>query len=269
MDITDIKVVTSENEEFNRILNSIKPTSLDLRDSSCKQLNISSLAVSTITVVSDISASIDLTKVYTALSEDNNLTYQADRNAPPPQGKRMFYNCMKWEIMIKDGKDVMKVSSKVFPNGKFQFAGFKTMKAITLVPRIMLKMIREAGGLSNDNIMNKPRVIQINSGFYILKDSREWLIIQTIMAQLLMSQQGISNGGRILNVTFKPEKYPGINVKFQSVVPDKKITLLIFATGSVLINGGCMIQDYKDAYDMLTNFVIVNKDIILVKNLMS
>ena len=263
MDISSHKVVNEEIERFNTILGSISPT-----HEPCEQLNITALAVSTITVVSDISATIDLTRVYTALCGENNLTYQADRSAPPPQGKRMFYNCMKWEVQVKDGKYTMKVSAKVFPNGKFQFAGFKTMKAITLIPRIMIKMIREVGGLSTDSLMNKPRVIQVNSGFYILKNSREWLIIQPVMAQMLVSIHGIAVGGRVLSVTFKPEKYPGINVKFQSCIPDKKITLLIFATGSVLINGGCLMEDYKDAYDMLCEFVRTNKDTVLIQNLL-
>jgi len=281
MDITKIHVANEDSENFTLVLDSIEfkkhPTYVKC-DENDKLFVFSRLSITTITVMSNISSNIDLSKAYNSLKEENTLVYQPDRTLPAPQGKRMFYNCMKWEKHIKDGNITMKVSSKVFPNGKFQYAGFKTMNAINLIPRLMTQKLRDSDALSSSSaIIATPKIVQINSTFYILKEKDtdktkkvkgKWNILQRRLNQIIIDKEHISVGGRVTTSTFKPEKYPGINVKFKSNFSEKNITILIFATGSVLINGGSHLEDYRDAYNTVCRLVMEHKDSIITENLL-
>lgn len=263
MDITNINFVSQEAINFETILSSIRKEPTD-----DPQFLFSQLYITTITVISNIESQIDLSVAYLNLKDKYDLTYQPDRSAPPPQGKRMFYNCMKWEKILRDGDTTMKVSSKIFPNGKFQYAGFKNFKALTIVPRIMMQELRNTQKNMTGVIMSTPQIVQINSTFYILREKgKYWKILQSKLHNLLLKTQHTSVGGRVLNSTFKPEKYPGINVKFKCANSDKQITILIFSTGSALINGGNNLEDYRDAYNMVCNLVLEHRTVLLVKNL--
>ena len=263
MDISALTFISPASKDFDDVLESI-----DKSNTVCEDVHFrfSRLYITTITVLSDISSAIDLSAAYRALQSKYDLVYQPDRTAPPPEGKRMFYNCMKWEKQVRDGDVAMKVSSKIFPNGKFQFTGFKTIKAINVVPRFMLKELRGTQDLGAAT-MNDIKIVQMNSTFYILKDKTKWNILQRKLHDILMTKEHISVGGRVVNSTFKPEKYPGINVKFKCQRSEKNITILIFSTGSALINGGYDIEDYKAAYDMVCRLVMEHRDTLITRSL--
>ena len=116
--------------------------------------------------------------------------------------------------------------------------------------------------------LTNPEIIQINSTFYILEDKKKWNILQAKLQEIILAKHHTSVGGRVTNSTFKPEKYPGINVKFKCKKSEKNITILIFSTGSTLINGGNDLEDYRDAYNMLCNVVYEHRDTVLTKSLL-
>ena len=189
----------------------------------------------------------------------------------------MFYNCMVWKIQCRDGKGdkgLMNVSVKCFPNGKFQYAGFNTMHAIQLVTRIVTSKIRKVDGAMTPNTqkIEDPRIIQINSTFYIIKDKSKHQIKQLALNRILSTEENESNGGKIISSSFMPEKYPGINAKFRcnsGNLKKNQITLLIFATGAVLINGHNDIEQYREAYYMLCSVIHKHRDTLLAPNLLS
>ena len=45
-----------------------------------------------------------------------------------------FYNSVTWRFVVKDGDVKMNLAVKIFPNGKLQFAGFRSIKACAIVP---------------------------------------------------------------------------------------------------------------------------------------
>ena len=281
-DITNCDIC--RNEEFEELLSSIHYTLLNPDHDDDDIIEITPLKIVSVVVCAELKDTvIDLGLLFGALKQlGENVFYQEHR--PPTKSKskknkgvsRMFYNCMVWKIQCRDGegdKALMNVSVKCFPNGKFQYAGFNTMHAIQLVTRIVTSKIRKVKGAMTPNTqkIEDPRVIQINSTFYILKDKNKYQIKQIVLNNILGTEESESKGGKIISSSFMPEKYPGINAKFRCVPNDSKknqITLLIFATGAVLINGHNDIEQYREAYYMLCNVIHRHRARLLAPNLL-
>ena len=270
-DISDCEMC--RDDEFEALLSSINYKLVDTNSENDK-LDITPIRIVSVVVCAELpNTTLDLEKISEFLkTEGEAVLYNKTR--PARQEKRkMFYNCMQWKIQVIDGVDAeMNVTIKCFPNGKFQYAGFNTMHAIQLVTRLVTNKIRHIEGAMTPatSKINEPKIIQINSTFYILKDKTKWQLKQLILNRLLLEEEHISKGGNVISSTFMPEKYPGINVKFQIPDnPDRKVTLLIFATGSVLINGYYDLNHYSKAYNMLCSLVIRHQDELITENLLS
>lgn len=260
------------DETFEQILASIHYSLLCPEHQDDDVIEISPLRIVSVVVCSKFieDTKLNLPVIYEELKKTEEVLFQEKRPEKKSKSK-MFYNCMKWTVQIKDGNTSrMNVSIKCFPNGKFQFAGFNTIHSIKLLPRIITNKIRQIeGGIQPQNSkLEEPKIIQINSTFYILKDKKKWQLKQLTLNKLLLEKEGVSVGGKILSSSFMPEKYPGINAKFK-VSEEKTLTMLIFATGSVLINGYNDITQYREAYYMLCNLIHTHRDSLIAPNLLN
>mgnify|MGYP001162279996 CR=1 FL=1 len=284
MDIT--KVDIGRDPEFEEMLKSIHYSMLDPDNQDDDVIEITPLRIVSVVVCTELKDTLlDLKKIFLHLDKttgengdgSEEVKYEPVRpskNAPKERGKKkMFYNCLLWKVQVRDGPGdhgLMNVSIKCFPNGKFQYAGFNTIHAINLVTRIVSSRLREIEGAMTPNVtkIERPSIIQINSCFYILK-SKKWLLKQITLNRLLLDKEHISVGGNVISSTFIPEKYPGINVKFRIGTSDKKLTLLIFATGSVLINGYNDLYYYREAYYMICKLVHQHRSELITENFLS
>ena len=278
-DITNCDIC--RDPEFEELLSSIHYTLLNPDHDDDDIIEISPLKIVSVVVCGVLKdTTLNLGLLFESLKDSNeNVFYQDKRPPKAPKGKndakkkgpsRMFYNCMVWKIQVRDGDSLMNVSVKCFPNGKFQYAGFNTMHAIQLITRIVTSRIRNVEGAMTPYFqkLEDPQIIQINSSFYIIKDKTKWQLKQIALNKILNEKENEANGGRIISSSFMPEKYPGINAKFRCD-NDTKITLLIFATGAVLINGNNDISQYREAYYMLCTVIHKNRQSLLAPNLLS
>lgn len=271
-DITDCDLC--RDPEFEAVLGSIHYSMLAPDHQDDDIIEITPLKIVSVVVCAELKNTVlDLYKLSEGLlAQGEYVLYQKNRG----EGKNMFYNCMVWKIQVRDGPDtLMNLSVKCFPNGKFQYAGFKTMHAIQLITRIITSKIRKIEGAMTPPVqkLESPRVIQINSGFYLLKDKKKYQIKQILLNKLLLEKEHVNVGGRIISSSFMPEKYPGINAKFKASTQEKttknQVTLLIFATGSVLINGHHDIIQYREAYYMLSKLLHTYRNDLITLNLLN
>tara|TARA_B100001996_G_scaffold79095_1_gene58288 strand:+ start:4157 stop:5011 length:855 start_codon:yes stop_codon:yes gene_type:complete len=284
MDIT--KVDIGRDPEFDELLKSIHFSMLCPDNQDDDIIEITPLRIVSVVVCTELkNTTLDLKRIFQHLDKttgengdsSEEIKYEPERpskKAPKVKGKKnMFYNCLLWKIQVRDGPGdhgLMNVSIKCFPNGKFQYAGFNTIHAINLVTRIVSSRLRQIEGAMTPNVtkIESPSIIQINSCFYILKN-KKWQLKQIILNQLLLEKEHVSVGGNVLSSTFMPEKYPGINVKFRIGSSGKKLTLLIFATGSVLINGYNDLYYYREAYYMICKLVHEHRSELIIENFLS
>lgn len=289
MDITNCNIC--HDREFEDVLKSIHYSTLNPEHQDDDEIEIAPLRIVSVVVCSEFKDTVlDLGLIYEVLKssgdvdeEDVNFQEQREPKRKPGDNskgkKNLFYNSLLWKIQVRDGEgdeSLMNVSLKCFPNGKFQYAGFNTIHAIKLVPRIVSSKIRNIEGSMDPPTtkIEEPRIVQINSAFYILKDKKSKQLKQIVLNDLLLKYEHTSVGGRVISSTFMPEKYPGINVKFRIAQPqtnkkEEKVTLLIFSTGSVLINGHHDIYQYREAYYMLCKLVHRHREILITDNLLN
>ena len=86
-------------------------------------------------------------------------------------------------------------------------------------------------------------------------DPDGWCLKQEDLKNILV-KQGYS-------ATFSAlSRYPGINLKFPSIIEkDKQISLLIFRSGSIIITGAKNIKDISESYIFITNLISNNSSL--------
>jgi len=307
MDITNLSINDFPNPEFwvqqqndfNSINSEGSPTG--------QKINCSKLNLNTITVVSPIilqptntgeepvvpifdlelicgyiteinPLAISLPNKRKAKEKDGNIFKKPDLASKKKTGKKTeFFNSVNWKFVVRDSSEgplFMNVAAKIFPNGKFQFAGFRTIKACAIIPYIVLNYIqnipnsiKNRGGKIAEILQS--RVEMINSSFYFFKPSLipEYLLNQKKLTDLIHEHHHISNGGHIRHAEPPSSDYPGMNIKYlsekwktiQENSPKKKpqgqISILLFNSGSTIITGGKHFLEYKEVYDWIRTTV--------------
>jgi len=220
-----------------------------------------SLVISTMTICFNFSQSINLQLLKQRLPESLTVNYVPGckkSKVPKKKGTDSFYNSFDIKIGIKDHKkDIYSnVSIFIFPNGKAKAAGVKTITTINTLLEEMVELVKyvpecveNPDTLSIENI----KIQMICSDFKIKpvkEDPDGWCINQKTLKNILTNNYNLS-------ATFSAlSRYPGINLKIESVIEkDKQISLLIFRSGSIIITGGKNARDLVNCYNIITNII--------------
>jgi TATA-box binding protein (TBP) (component of TFIID and TFIIIB) len=154
------------------------------------------------------------------------------------------------------------VSIFIFPNGKVKAAGIQTINTIKImidelietIRYINLPVVKDIETLDVENIKHQ----MICSDFKIKPVTPEpdgWCLKQEDLKNILV-KQGYS-------ATFSAlSRYPGINLKFPSIIDHgKKISLFIFRSGSIIITGAKYPEDIAESYVFITGLIAANNEI--------
>ena len=200
------------------------------------------------------------------------------------KGNDTFYNCIKIEFKNKDNN----ISTKLFPNGKIQIAGCRTIHMANVISNNIKEIVEKYGkeailspqsyGLENVRI----GMINTNCSFHknICRDSLKDYI----------NKNSVLKGGRWRKADFDPEIYPGVNAKhwgqetvekyfsiLEGTAPDYKngkkrrvptkvdgqTAVLVFRSGKVIITGSKTLEQLRDAYNDLVSIVAKYEEHIL------
>jgi len=66
------------------------------------------------------------------------------------------------------------------------------------------------------------------------------------------------------NVSFKPDKYSAVKIKFKPAQDMKQVTASIFATGKIIVTGAETLKEIVFAYNMINQYINMYKDKIKV-----
>ena len=206
----------------------------------------------------------DTRKISIGICKKDILSYRCKK-------KSAFYNCFVIIMRVLYGGVFREVHVKIFNTGKLEIPGIQKEDLLVAVLDLLVKTLR--GVLNDDTIIcrdEENETVLINSnfncGFYI---DREKLF------NLLRFKYKI-------NSCYDPCSYPGIQCEFYynteleintGIQPEsmssniKKISFMVFRTGSVLIVGKCeedvLIKIYGFVKDLLYNeFYTIATDII-------
>jgi len=66
----------------------------------------------------------------------------------------------------------------------------------------------------------------------------------------------------MFNVTYNPERYSAVIIKFKPAADMKQITASIFSTGKIIITGAQTLKEIVFAYNIINHMIFENKDSI-------
>ena len=140
----------------------------------------------------------------------------------------------------------------IFPNGQVKIAGCKTINTCPLVLDVLKAMLKKVDGVVEDpeNLdVEATKIVMICSDFEA-KPNREningWCLNQEKLKNILVNEYNLSATYSTLN------RYPGINLKYPSKIRiDKKVSLLIFRSGSIFITGAAEVCELVDSYKFI------------------
>jgi TATA-box binding protein (TBP) (component of TFIID and TFIIIB) len=232
-------------------------------------VNYTSISISTMTVCFNFNQFINLNLLKEKLPEKLKVTFNPDSKKSKVKKKKgtdSFYNSFDIKLTFVDiinGKPLFSnVSIFIFPNGRVKAAGVKTQNTINIMIEELIYLINYVPCTVEfpDNLLAENIKIQmICSDFKIkpIKDDPDgWCLKQEDLKNIIV-KKGYS-------ATFSSlSRYPGINVKYPSVVEkDKNVSLLIFRSGSIIITGAKNIKDISTSYTFITDIISKNSKVL-------
>jgi hypothetical protein len=229
-----------------------------------ENVHYTDLNISTMTVNLVFNQSIDVELLHEKLPKSIEVVYKPNSRksrVKKKKGTDAFYNSFDIKLSIFDNSIVSNISIYIFENGKVKIAGIKTINTINITIDEIIEILRFVPGvvkkpkkLSADNI----KIAMVCSDFKIkpIKDDPDgWCLKQEELKNLLVNDYSVS-------ATFSSlAKYPGINCKFPSSIEiGKRVSILIFRSGSIIITGGKHPRDILDSFNFITDVISTNSD---------
>ena len=206
--------------------------------------------ITTITMVSSFIQQIDIKKLRETFERIGS--YRLKREGSSTEGfewklkPTTFYN----QVTLTYHDTYSTKSVKVFPNGSIQVAGccdlFDCKRIITQLMYIFKMFLGLDIKVSSDAF----RVVMINSNF-----SLNYNINLMKVADWFEEYQDI------FKVSFEPDRYSAVKIKFKPAEDMKEITCSIFSTGKIIITGAETLKEIAFAYNIINQHINERPDI--------
>ena len=224
----------------NRIANTQKPSYVN---------------ITTITLLCNGVTNIDLQKIKSYYEKyDNNLKIKSTTGNKDNVIDTMinlntkFYNQLT--ITYKCSLYRNTKSIKIFPNGTIHITGGSTPLNCQ---RVLMHLSTILNHILNVSIkIDDFRIVMINSNFSI-----NYLVN-------LLEIESIFSDMSMFNVSFEPDKYSAVKIKFKPAEDMKQVTVSIFSTGKVIITGAETLKEIASSYRII-NEIISMHEVIRVK----
>ena len=200
------------------------------------------IKLTTITMVSSFSKPIDIERIREAF-ETSPITLH--KNTLKAEGitwklkPTTFYN----QITLSYEDCYSTKSIKIFPNGSIQVAGCSDLvnckHIITSLEHILKKFDPEVVPP-----VDSFRVVMINSNFSL-----------NYNINLMKTTDHFEKYSDVFKVSFEPDRYSAVKVKFKPAEDMKEITSSIFSTGKIIITGAETLKEIVFAYNIINHHI--------------
>lgn len=146
-----------------------------------------------------------------------------------------FYN----QVTVSYRDKYSNKSVKIFPNGSVQAAGCSNLVDCHRVIAMLAEVIRIVFNLDSKPKLDPPTIQMINTNFSLNSSVHLKKVIDKFSAN------------KNFFVTFDPEKYSAVKIKFQPGKDMKKVTCSIFSTGKVIVTGARTLKEIVAAYEII------------------
>jgi len=206
--------------------------------------------ITTITMVSSFIQQIDIKKLREIFERIGS--YKMRRQGSSTEGfewklkPTTFYN----QVTLTYHDTYSTKSVKVFPNGSIQVAGccdlFDCKRIITQLAYIFKIFLGMEIKISDDTF----RVVMINSNFSL-----------NYNINLMKVADWFEEYNDIFKVSFEPDRYSAVKIKFKPAHDMKEITCSIFSTGKIIITGAETLKEIAFAYNIINQHINENPGI--------
>ena len=203
------------------------------------------IKITTITMVSSFIQQIDIKKLRSIFEKLESFKFK--RSGTKGDGgfewklkPTTFYN----QVTLTYHDSYTTKSVKVFPNGSIQVAGccdlFDCKRIITQLTYIFKTFL----GMESQVPVDSFRVVMINSNFSL-----------NYNVNLMKVAQHFENHSDIFKVSFEPDRYSAVKIKFRPAQDMKEITTSIFSTGKIIITGAETLKEIAFGYNIINQHI--------------
>jgi TATA-box binding protein (TBP) (component of TFIID and TFIIIB) len=230
------------NNSFSYLL-----TINDFRNQLPEEFKPSWIKITTITMVSSFVQEIDIDRLRTTFERIGS--YKMRRQGSKMDGfewklkPTTFYN----QVTLTYHDTYSTKSVKVFPNGSIQVAGCCDLFDCKRIITQLIFIFKNFLGMTNTAPVESFRVVMINSNFSL-----------NYNINLMQVSDWFEMYNDIFKVSFEPDRYSAVKIKFKPAHDMKEITCSIFSTGKIIITGAETLKEIAFGYNIINQHINEN-----------
>jgi len=225
----------------------------EFREAFTEEHKPSWLKISTITMISTYDKAVDYAKLRDIFTKLGSITLNMKDSKSSGFEWKLKSSAKFMNQVTLWYKDAYSTKSiKVFSNGSLQVAGCSDILDCTRVINQLNYLLKELEVIDKPAPLSSYRIVMINTNFSLNYDVNVHKIIEHF------------SKSSIFNVTFEPDKYSAVKIKFKPAQDMKEVTVSIFGTGKVIITGAETLQEIALAYNIIVQNIHSYRDEIKV-----
>jgi len=205
--------------------------------------------ITTITMCSKFLKEIDLAKFKENFAKLGSITVRRKgsrfRGFKWEMKPTAFYN----QVTIGYEDAYSRKSVKLFPNGSIQVAGCSDLFDCRRILKQLSFILKLVLNLEEEIPVGDASIKMINTNFSLNSSVNLNKVIQKFSAQ---------SG---FKVTFDPDRYSAVKVKFTPKPGQKQVTASIFSTGKIIVTGAQTLDEIAGAYETINR--VVTSDVMV------
>jgi len=209
-----------------------------------EEIRPSWIKITTITMVSSFAQEIDIKKLRGIFEKLGS--FKLKRSGTLSGGfewklkPTTFYN----QVTLTYHDTYSTKSVKVFPNGSIQVAGCCDLFDCKRIITQLIYIFKTFLGMEMQIPIDSFRVVMINSNFSL-----------NYNINLIKVAQHFERYPDIFKVSFEPDRYSAVKIKFQPARDMKEITTSIFSTGKIIITGAETLKEIAFGYNIINQHI--------------
>ena len=221
----------------------------EFRNSYPVEFKPSWIKITTITMISTSLLTIDIHKLRDAFTKLGSVNLKMSGEDTEGFEWKLkpttFYN----QITLGYTDKYSTKSIKVFPNGSIQVAGCSDLFDCIRIINQLSYLFKEILDVPTEIPLDSYRIVMINTNFSLNYNVNLMKIVDHFS----------SNG--IFNVSFEPDRYSAVKIKFKPALDMKEVTVSIFSTGKIIITGAETLKEIVYAYNLINSHINSGKGI--------
>ena len=237
---------------YNSIANDTFHYVATLNEFKQKFEDVSWVKITTITMIAKLETEIDVKFIRKAFQSLGKVVIK-QKNKENSKGfewtlkDTTFYN----QVTLNYVDDYSTKSIKLFPNGAIQVAGCTDLIDCNRVIKQLVQLLRLI--VSKDVKTKGFQVVMINSNF-------------SLNYKLNLHEVAIHfSRDEIFDVSFDPDRYSAVKIKFKPAQDMKRVTVSIFGTGKIIVTGAETLKEIAFSYNIINSHINTNKKIKVEK----